>query len=105
MLKEKRKIFQNDQGWRFRINKLSIRSKINIGEFIGLVLYIGKFALTQDAWFFTDTYYTRETFDYVLVEPFDEINRITSPVVALLGRITTENREIKIFPMGILKLL
>jgi hypothetical protein len=105
MLKEKRELFKNDQGWRFRINKVNIKKRINADDLDGLTFYIGNFVLWQDKWFFVDTYYTREESDYILVEPFEGINKITSPVVGLLGRVSSENKEVKIFPLGILKLL
>jgi len=59
----------------------------------------------QGEWFFVDTYYTREASDYILVDPFEGINKIISPAVALLGRISSKNKEVKIFPIGVLKLL
>jgi hypothetical protein len=105
MLKEKRRLFKNDQGWRFRINKVNVKKRINVYDLEGLTLYIGNFVLLQGEWFFVDTYYTRDESDYISVEPFEGINKIITPAVALLGRISSENKEVKIFPIGILKLL
>jgi len=105
MLREKKELFKNNQAWRFRINKMNVKKRINLYDLRGLTLYIGNFVSLQGKLFFVDTYYTREESDYVLVEPFEGINNITSPVVALLGKIFYENEEVKIFPMGILKLL
>jgi len=51
MLKEKRELFKNGQGWRLRINKVNVKKRINVYDLEGLTLYIGNFVLLQGKWF------------------------------------------------------
>lgn len=105
MIKEKKVIFKRNEGWRFRINKIYKKRGLELYSLDGKVLYIGRIVHRRNKWFIVDTYYTTRECDYVPIEPFEGIENIHSPCIAVIGKIKVENGELSVFPIGILKLL